>query len=228
MFRTKRGERARLVRPFFGFAVAAAACAGQPPPEPSPVPRAATENHALAPAESPSAAAPSPAPPADNRIVEPTAPVPEAAEAIAAKPDAPAPPPANPSATVAESPALSTLKSYYTDLNGRKFEAARYFAPRVKQYITMQRPSTSALNHYIRDVFPKQFESYEFLFDEPSLHEEGPNVYTYLERCRYYVVKAHEFRMILAQVRVELDADGKIVEFRHAKVLARESTPEQR
>jgi hypothetical protein len=112
-------------------------------------------------------------------------------------------------------------------LNGRKFDAAHYFAPNVKQYITMKHPTERALDHYIREVFPKQFESYEFLFDESTLHDEGGNAFTYSERCRYYVVAAKEFRMILAQVRVEFDPEGKIIDFRHARILARETTPEQ-
>jgi hypothetical protein len=126
----------------------------------------------------------------------------------------------------AESPPLATLHRYYADLNGHRFEANRYFASSVKNYITMRRPSASAIDHYLREVFPKQFESYEFLFDESTLREESPNVFTFIERSRYYLVKSREFRENLAQVRVEFDADGKIVDFRHVKVLAREKTPE--
>jgi len=121
-----------------------------------------------------------------------------------------------------------TLRRYYSDLNRREFEAARYFAPQVKAYISMRRPTPIAINHYIRNVFPKQFESYEFLLDEETLRADGPNAFTFSERSRYYVVSNHEFRTNLAQVRVEFDADGKIVDFRHAKVLEREKLPEAR
>ena len=212
-----------VIRALLSVALGASACASQPPQALSVSP--GPTEHAPAPVSSTGPSAAVPADRANNRGAEPTTPAPEA---VAATPDASIGIGAETPATAAESPALSTLKSYYADLNGRKFEAARYFAPSVKQYITMQRPSNSALNHYVREVFPKQFESYEFLFDEQSLREERPNVYTYLERCRYYVVKVHEFRTILAQVRIELDADGKIMDLRHAKVLAREVTPEQR
>jgi hypothetical protein len=135
-------------------------------------------------------------------------------------------PAAQAAVTTSESPSLATLRRYYADLNGHRFEANRYFASSVKNYITMRRPSASAIDHYLREVFPKQFESYEFLLDESTLREESPNVFTFIERSRYYLVKSREFRENLAQVRVEFDADGKIVDFRHTKVLAREKTPE--
>jgi hypothetical protein len=159
------------------------------------------------------------APPADAQPVEKSQPPQQ-------DPRAASPPTA--ATATPESPALATLRRYYADLNAHRFEANRYFAQAVKNYITMRKPTANAIDHYLRDVFPKQFESYEFLLDETTLREEPPNVFTFLERSRYYLVKSHEFRENLAQVRVEFDADGKIVDFRHTKVLTREKTPELR
>ena len=125
-----------------------------------------------------------------------------------------------------KSPARVTLERYYADLNHRRFEAARYFAPSIKRYITMREPSAKAIDQYIRNVFPKQFESYEFLLDEGSIREDGPNALIFSERCLYYLVKNHEFHNVVAEVRVEFDAEGRIVEFRHLRVLGRDVLPE--
>jgi hypothetical protein len=163
------------------------------------------------------APAPAPAPPiAETPLAAPTTPAPETAAATETSIADETP----------ENLGLATLRQYYADLNNRTFEASKYFAAGVKQYITMQNPKPSAIDHYMREIFPKQFESYEFLFDESTVQADGPKALKYLERWRAYVVRKREFQMTLAEVRVEFDLTGKIVDFRYGKVLSRETTPE--
>jgi len=119
------------------------------------------------------------------------------------------------------------LSAYYHDLNTRTFEAARYFAPLVRQFIGMKNTSPVAIDRYIRTTFPQQYQSYEFLPDERSFRQDGPSAFVFVERSRYYVVKKEAFENVAAEVRVELDSSGKIVEFRQQRVLSRETLPSQ-
>lgn len=118
-----------------------------------------------------------------------------------------------------------TLNAYYHDLNARTFEAARYFAPLVRQFIGMKNTSPAAIDRYIRTSFPQQYQSYEFLPDERSVRADGPNAVVLVERSRYYLVKKQAFENVTAEIRVELDSSGKIIEFRHQRVLSRETLP---
>ena len=168
----------------------------------------------------PSIATPPPAAPAT--------PASEVAAAPPPAPNAPEPQPSPPAAAPApEHDPRATLARYYSDLNHRSFEAARYFAPSIKRYITMKSPTPQAIDRYMQREFPKQFESYEFLLDEPTLREDGPNALVYSERCLYYLVKNHEFHNVVSEVRVEFDADGRIVDFHHQRVVARDVLPEK-
>ena len=225
----QRGSHACWVTTLLVLGLASQACAQRSSPGPSAPERPAPSDSAT----------PEPAPTAASaRAAIATAPV-ESASAAGAAP-AETPPPAQapslPEATPSdaaeqatsepENPGLVTLRRYYNDLNRHQFDASRYFAAQVKVYITMKRPTARAIDHYMRNVFPKQFESYEFLLDETTLRPDGPNAVTFAERSRYYVVSSHEFRTNLAQVRVEFDPEGKIVDFRHVKVFEREKLKE--
>jgi hypothetical protein len=161
-----------------------------------------------------------PAPPAAPPPLPP-APAPEAPAAETAS--------AAQTSIAAETPenlGLATLREYYAGLNNRAFEASKYFAPDAEQYITMRKPTPKAIDQYVREVFPKQYESYEFLFDESTVQPDGPRALKYIERWRAYVVRKREFQMTVSEVRVEFDSTGKIVDFRYGKVLSREVTPE--
>jgi hypothetical protein len=197
-----------------GFGLGACA-ATTPPAAVSPTSGAATTPIAAV-----SVPVPPPAPSAEPPPLSP-APAPEAPVAEAAI--------ATETSVAAETPenlGLATLRQYYADLNSRAFEASKYFAPDVKQYITMQKPTPKAIDQYLREVFPKQYESYEFLFDESTVQPDGARALKYVERWRAYVVRKREFQMTVSEVRVEFDLTGKIVDFRYGKVLSREVTPE--
>ncbi len=136
--------------------------------------------------------------------------------------------PGEPVPTAVERSPRATLKQYYYDLNHRRFEAERYFAPKVTRYNTMKDTTPEAIERYLVREFPKQFESFEFLIDEETVREDGPSALVFSERCLYYLVRNHEFHNVVSEVRVEFDGDAKIVEFVHLRVLGRDVLPEQR
>jgi len=183
-------------------------------------------------AASPSAQAPAPAPstpavsPPEPPAAPPAAPADSPSVPVAAATAPTAPPPELITPQPAPELARATLRAYYSDLNRRQFDAERYFVPTVKRYITMRNTSPAAINHYMRGLFPKQFESYEYLVDEATVRDDGPRALAYVERVRYYVVKKREFRSIVAEVRVEFDDSGKFVDFHHSRVISQESVPE--
>jgi outer membrane protein OmpA-like peptidoglycan-associated protein len=127
-------------------------------------------------------------------------------------------------ATTPTSPAASTsapagggvvdlLRLYYAELNAGSFDANHYFEPSIERYITMQGTSTSAVNHYIRDIFPTQFKQPHFELEEGSLSAEGPGQYVFVEHSRYVMARKTQVSDRRARVRVRLGPSGKIVFF---------------
>ncbi|HEV8550389.1 MAG TPA: hypothetical protein VGQ57_15200 [Polyangiaceae bacterium] len=134
---------------------------------------------------------------------------------------APSPPPLPPGAL----PVPAVLKSYYHDLNARTFDAARYFAPSVRQFIGMKATTPQAIDRYIHTLFPKQYESYEFFPEDDSVREYSPEAITFVERARFYQVSERVFVNMASEVVVELDPTGKIVELRYIRTLLHDTTP---
>lgn len=137
--------------------------------------------------------------------------------AAAYPPEPVAAPTAPPAATNAA--VLDTVNTYYRELNDGTFDANRYFEPAVDRYITMTGTSTSAINHYIRNIFPKQFKEHHFELEAGSLAQQSPSDYSYVERSRY--IQAGKQNSVEKRVRVKLHVSpaGKIVSLQQFKVL---------
>ena len=103
------------------------------------------------------------------------------------------------------------LARYYRELNDGSFDANHYFEPSVERYISMQGTSTAAMNHYIRDVFPKQFKQPHFELEAGSLSAEGPAQYVYVEHSRYTLAGKTQVSDRRVKVRIRLSPAGKLV-----------------
>ena len=108
---------------------------------------------------------------------------------------------------------LEVLGAYYHDLNSNSIQASRYFAPNVVRYIGMQKTSAEEIDRYFQREFPVLYQSYRAEMDEDSLVRERARVFTYLQTARFYELKKHRSREVVARVNVELDGNGKIVVF---------------
>ncbi len=106
---------------------------------------------------------------------------------------------------------LGTLQAYYRELNDGTFDANRYFEPSVNRYITMMNTSTTDINHYIRNIFPKQFKQHHFELEEGSLSAQSPTEYVYVEHSRYIQAGKQNSVEKRVKVRVLLSPAGKLV-----------------
>ena len=118
-----------------------------------------------------------------------------------------------------EQAVFDLLQAYYRDLNAGSFDATRYFEKDVERYITMTNTSTVAINHYIRDVFPKQFKEPHFELEEASLLQESPGQYVYVEHSRYTRAGKTEPLDRRVKVRVRTAPGGKLVFFHQYEIV---------
>jgi serine/threonine protein kinase len=133
--------------------------------------------------------------------------LPEHAAALSELAVVPVPrPPATPSV-------LTTLRAYYTDLNAGTFEASRYFAPKVSQYILMRSTTPQQIDKYMRSDFPKQYKQYHYVMDEASLRASGPRQFDYTAMDSYFQVARGKHRRFSVNIRVRFDASNRITDF---------------
>lgn len=144
------------------------------------------------------------------------------ADAVAASTGAATPGPVN-AASAALSPkaraAEELIKTYFRALNDGPFDANRYFEPNVERFVTMMNTTSRAINHYIIDVFPKQFHDHHFAMEEGTLVEEAPNQYVFIEQARYTMAKKTTPTSKRVRVRVRTSPAGKLVFFHQFEVL---------
>jgi hypothetical protein len=105
---------------------------------------------------------------------------------------------------------MDLLQTYFRELNAGTFDANRYFEPNIERYITMHNTSTSAVNHYIRDVFPKQFKQHHFELQEGSLVQEIPGQYVFIERAQYTLAGKAKRVDRRVKVRIRVSPSGKL------------------
>jgi hypothetical protein len=96
-------------------------------------------------------------------------------------------------------------------LNAGTFDANRYFEPNVERYISMMNTSTTAMNAYIRNVFPKQFHEVHFAMEEGSLSPEGASQYVYTEESQYVMAGKTERVNKRYKTRIRVSPNNKIV-----------------
>jgi hypothetical protein len=200
----------RSAASLFGLAPAAYAAANDSSPAVAP-----KANDSAKPLPSPAATTALPAPVSAAGSNAPSA-APSAVNDAAPTPTSNALPP--------EAAAVSSLlESYYADLNASTFDANRYFEPNVERYITMVGTTTSAMNAYIQNVFPKQFKQHHFGVEPGSLEREGPGQYIFVEKSSYFLVAKKKHLDQRVQVRVRLGAGGKLTFLHQFKRLPAQS-----
>ncbi len=111
------------------------------------------------------------------------------------------------------------LRRYFNDLNGGDFDADRYFEARVERYVTMRNTNPDAMNHYIRNVLPKQLRDHHFELEEGTLQAEGPRQYVFIERSKYTISGKTTPTQNRVQVRVRLGPNGKLTFFHQFRKL---------
>lgn len=161
--------------------------------------------------------------PAPARLASPSPPTPFSPAAL----QEPAPRPVRDTrrpnqGAIGEDAVEGLIGRYYSDLNANTFDANRYFEPSVERYITMINTSTAAMNRYIHQVFPKQFQQHHFELETGSLSADGPLQWVFVERSSYYQVAKRRNLDQRVQVRIRLSPAGKMVFFHQFKVLPKD------
>jgi len=114
---------------------------------------------------------------------------------------------------------LQTLRAYFRDLNAGTFDAKRYFAPNISLYIAMKNTSPKALNQYFDGFFPAHYQNFRAEMLEQTVQRRGPRVFTFREVSQFTeVAKQNRHREVVAEDRVTLDEDGKIIRFEQTHI----------
>jgi hypothetical protein len=64
---------------------------------------------------------------------------------------------------------IAALELYTTDLNQKKFDAYKYFAPKIERFFHMFDTSPKKINDYVNGMFYKQFQNASTRFDPNTL-----------------------------------------------------------
>lgn len=68
---------------------------------------------------------------------------------------------------------FATLVEYSTDVNEKKFDAYKYFTPKIERFYQMFDTSPKKINDYVNGLFYKQFKNSTMRFDESTLSVRG-------------------------------------------------------
>ena len=116
----------------------------------------------------------------------------------------------DPGSPPSEAEARAVMTAYYRDIDANTFDAKRYFAAQVDQFITMRGTTAVAIGNYVVDELPRTYEGYyaEMVTSPRSL---TPYVFGYRELTRH--VKDGQMHVLLADVSIRLDPARKIKSF---------------
>lgn len=67
---------------------------------------------------------------------------------------------------------ITVLNEFATELNGSKFDAYKYFSPRVERFYTMIKTNPKAINNYVNGLYREQYKNSSAYFDESTLSTE--------------------------------------------------------
>ncbi len=110
------------------------------------------------------------------------------------------------------------LKQYYRDFNEHKFDASKYFAPKVDKFISLKNTTPEEINHAINTEFYPEFEGATSNIDLKTLSiSKLPNGYylaAFEESMSCYRKSKGQHQYIKTKVKVLFDKNMKI-KFNH-------------
>ncbi len=122
-----------------------------------------------------------------------------------------------------ESKALMVIRSYYSDLKAKSFDARKYFADKVDRFITMRNTTPPEINNYINTSFYNEFVGSRIEIEDGSVsfnkNGNGEYVLDYIENGNCYRTSKQKNQSTKAKVMVILNADFKIKFFNQYKLL---------
>jgi hypothetical protein len=106
------------------------------------------------------------------------------------------------------------LKQYYRDFNEHKFDASKYFAPKVDRFISLKNTTPEEINHAINTEFYPEFEGAASNIDLKTLSiSKLPNGYyqaDFEESMSCYRKSKDQHQYIKTKVKVLFDKNMKI------------------
>jgi ABC-type transporter MlaC component len=113
---------------------------------------------------------------------------------------------------------LQTLHAYYRDLNAGKFDAERYFAPRISLYISMKNATPTTLNRYYKNDHPRMYHDFEARMLEDTLQRKGAHTFTYREESVFLQTSDKRRRKMTTEVTVTVNDSAKITSLAHSRI----------
>lgn len=114
---------------------------------------------------------------------------------------------------------IHVLAEYAEQLNKNKFDAYRYFAPKVERFYQMKQTTPKEINAYVNGLYQKQYKNTNMYFDDSTMACEklasGDYKVSVIMYATYYeTAKQKQFEDYRSRIELLLDNDFKIKFFR--------------
>lgn len=113
----------------------------------------------------------------------------------------------------------TTLKAYSEGVNKKKFDAYKYFTPKIERFYTMIETSPKKINDYVNGDYNKEFQNSTMYFDESTLSvEEMVNgefkALVIMYSTYYNAKKKKQYTNFRTKTELRFDNDFRIKYFR--------------
>lgn len=121
-----------------------------------------------------------------------------------------------------ESNVLSVLRSYYSGLQNRDFDANQYFAENIDRFITMVNVTPEEINSYINTSYYKEFVDAKSEIEAGSysiIKNENGYTIEYIESGTCYRTSKKAYQTARVNVKVSMNNDFKITYFNQYNII---------
>lgn len=110
---------------------------------------------------------------------------------------------------------IEVLANYAEGLNKNKFDAYKYFAPKVERFYQMKNATPKQINAYVNGLYQKQYQNTNMYFDESTLSSEkltnGEYKVEVIMYASYFeTAKQKKFEDFRTRIELILDNNFKI------------------
>ncbi len=118
---------------------------------------------------------------------------------------------------------INIVKSYFTSLQNKTFDASNYFAPSVVRFFTMYNTTPSLINNEVNTNFYKEFVNPQSTIDESSVKiiskSNDELIIDFISSSVFYRNSKHKTQHVKTQVKTVFDNQFKIKYYNEYKIL---------
>ena len=121
----------------------------------------------------------------------------------------------------------SVINEIYNDWkNHIGFDASKYFASNVAQFILMKNTNAESISKYISNTYYKDYSDIDYFIDNDSFNEkkldDGTSEITYTETGSCYRISKQKSIKTKIQILLKFNSDNKIISWKQTKIIERE------